>query len=190
MYVYNINMSHLTDVPMAAALGSPTFFQHAGMLFYLDFLAVCAQAYDFFQRFIAEWDTGRSILLLPNWAFSLALVTFQQAQQPTCESVTLQISKSTAEFLDGVRALRVPFTSRHAAVSAAKLDLGPEEATDKASEDLSRAVAVFPLAVKRLMARLNDQGVGAGLSLIGRRSIARCLLCTVCTVCTIRCSHV
>lgn len=51
------------------------------MLFYLDYLAVCAQAYDFLQRFIAEWDTGRSILLLPNWAFSLALAAFQQAQQ-------------------------------------------------------------------------------------------------------------
>lgn len=47
----------------------------------MDYLAVCAQAHDFFQRFIAEWDTGHSILLLPNWAFSLALVTFLQAQQ-------------------------------------------------------------------------------------------------------------
>ena len=39
----------------------------------------------------------------------------------------------------------------------------PQEARQKASEDLSRAVAVFPFAVKKLMARLNDQGVGASL---------------------------
>jgi Transcriptional repressor TCF25 len=50
------------------------------MLFYLDYLAVCAQAHDFLQRFVSEWDAGRSILLLPNWAFSLALVTFQHSQ--------------------------------------------------------------------------------------------------------------
>lgn len=50
------------------------------MLFYLDYLAVCAQAHDFLQRFVTEWDAGRSILLLPNWAFSLALVTFQHSQ--------------------------------------------------------------------------------------------------------------
>jgi Transcriptional repressor TCF25 len=53
---------------------------NAGMLFYLDYLAVCAQAHEFLQRFIMEWDAGRSILLLPNWAFSLALVSFQQSQ--------------------------------------------------------------------------------------------------------------
>lgn len=46
-------------------------------------------------------------------------------------------------------------------VLAGKLDGSPEGARAKASEDLSRAVAVFPLGVKRLMARLNDQGVGA-----------------------------
>jgi hypothetical protein len=39
----------------------------------------------------------------------------------------------------------------------------PQEARQKASDDLSRAVAVFPFAVKKLMARLNDQGVGASL---------------------------
>jgi hypothetical protein len=38
-----------------------------------------------------------------------------------------------------------------------------QEARQKASDDLSRAVAVFPFAVKKLMARLNDQGVGASL---------------------------
>jgi hypothetical protein len=40
----------------------------------------------------------------------------------------------------------------------------PQEAKQKASNDLSRAVAVFPLAVKKLMARLNDQGVGASVT--------------------------
>lgn len=119
---------HRPALEVAKLLLTLDWHDPTGMLFYLDFLAVCARAYEFFQRFIAEWDTGRSILLLPNWAFSLALVTFQQAQQPS-----------------------------------SKLDVSPEEAADEASEDLSRAVAVFPLAVKRLMARLNDQGVGRGL---------------------------
>ena len=49
------------------------------MLFYVDYLALCAQDHHFFHRFVAEWDAGSSsVLLLPNWAFSLALAHFQQ----------------------------------------------------------------------------------------------------------------
>jgi hypothetical protein len=44
---------------------------------------------------------------------------------------------------------------------AEMLDSSLEGTRQKATEDLSRAVAVFPFAVKKLMARLNDQGVGA-----------------------------
>jgi hypothetical protein len=44
---------------------------------------------------------------------------------------------------------------------AESADSSPEDARQKASEDLSRAVAVFPFAVRKLMERLNDQGVGA-----------------------------
>lgn len=51
------------------------------MLFYLDYLALCSQDYQFFHRFSAEWDEG-SALMLPNWGFSVALAKFQQHRPP------------------------------------------------------------------------------------------------------------
>ena len=51
------------------------------MLFYVDFLAACAAQTEFVGRCIREWDGGSaSILMLPNWSFTNALLGWQLAQ--------------------------------------------------------------------------------------------------------------
>ena len=52
------------------------------MLFYIDFLAACASDADFVGRFVRGWDGGSaSVLLVPGWAFTTALLGWQLAQQ-------------------------------------------------------------------------------------------------------------
>lgn len=107
-----------------------------GMTFFLDFLAVCAREHQFITR-MCSWDApgGVPLSTFPNWAFALALAARHALERPSISN-------------PGDGGLPV---------------WGGDGETYDPSPMLQRAVVSFPLAVQRLMAKLNDQGVGKGL---------------------------
>lgn len=59
-----------------------------GSMFCVDYFAIRAEKYDWLQRFVREYAIDRSLSLLPNFSFSLALVQFHiEAQGSTSGSV-------------------------------------------------------------------------------------------------------
>ncbi|NXW53570.1 TCF25 factor, partial [Eurystomus gularis] len=79
-----------------------------GVLLLIDFLALRAREYTFLTRMFQEWESHRSLSLLPNFAFSVPLAYFFLSQQEERPELEQSQARERAAQLIRVALIRFP----------------------------------------------------------------------------------
>jgi hypothetical protein len=146
---------HRTALETAKLLLSLDDDDPAGALQVLDYYALRSGQYDFLHRFAREYQGGAaSAALLPNFAFSLALARWFQEQ--------------AADGGGGGGRRKSGLLDSRAQGGGGSASGGGDGASSSSSAQLpsslallARAIALHPLVVVKLQARLAGRGVGA-----------------------------
>lgn len=112
-----------------------------GALCMIDYLAIRAGQYTFLHRLVREFDRSQALALLPHFSYSLALARFRQEQEQSSGGSSTGKKQATASAT----------TTKEADAST----------SSRSSHDLLvQALLLHPVVLPRLMARLQDKGVG------------------------------
>ncbi|MEW5297992.1 MAG: hypothetical protein WDW36_001159 [Sanguina aurantia] len=119
-----------------------------GVLCMCDYLAIRAGRYDYLPRFVAGFEGNRSLGLLPSYAYALALARFREEQEvarpigvagPPPGSSSSSSSSDRTSGSSGTGSCPTPVQS--------------------SCVMLVEAMLLHPLALPRLLAKLNEKGV-------------------------------
>lgn len=98
--------------------------------------------FDFLQRLVDEVDNGSSFALMPGISYSIALSKFKKS---------LELQKP--------RPASMPKTRLPSESDGYESEDGNQDAKEDANDSLLEAILLYPVAIRRLLAKLKDKGV-------------------------------